>query len=113
MLQLRDLARPVGTTEPLALCCQATAGDTTAKRQLQSQVPQDWRAVVAHLARCKVNELTPALFWMTIAKQGGFIGRRSDGWPGWQTLWRGWSRISDIVYGVHLGRSTIAGESCG
>lgn len=27
------------------------------------------------------------------AKLGGFIGRKSDGMPGWQTIWRGWQRL--------------------
>lgn len=33
----------------------------------------------------------------TIAKLGGFIGRKSDGEPGVKTLWRGWQRLQDIV----------------
>lgn len=32
-----------------------------------------------------------------IAKLGGFIGRKCDGEPGCQTLWRGWQRFEDIV----------------
>ena len=105
MLQLRDLARPVGMTEPLASWSQSSAGDRGAKRRLRCTVPRAWLAVVAHLAGCAITDLSPGLFWLTIARQGGFIGRRSDGWPGWQTLWRGWSRISDIVYGLQLART--------
>ncbi len=33
----------------------------------------------------------------TIAKLGGFIGRKADGEPGVKTLWRGWQRLQDIV----------------
>lgn len=33
----------------------------------------------------------------SIAKLGGFIGRKSDGEPGVKTLWRGWQRLQDIV----------------
>jgi hypothetical protein len=104
MLQLRDLARPTGTTEPLASWSRTSADDPQAKKRLRSEVPEDWLAVVAHLANCAITDLSPGLFWLTIARQGGFIGRRSDGWPGWQTLWGGWSRISDIVYGLQLAR---------
>ena len=32
---------------------------------------------------------------MRDAMLGGFIGRKSDGEPGWQTLWRGWIRLLD------------------
>jgi hypothetical protein len=35
-------------------------------------------------------------FWRSVAKLGGFIGRKSDGDPGWQTLWRGWLRLLDM-----------------
>jgi hypothetical protein len=105
MLQLRDLARPAGTTEPLVSWSQMSAGDRSANRHLRRAVPPEWLAVVAHLAGCPIDDLSPGLFWLTIARQGGFIGRRGDGWPGWQTLWGGWSRISDIVYGLELART--------
>jgi hypothetical protein len=29
-----------------------------------------------------------------------------DGPPGWQTLWRGWSRLNDMVEGVEAMRRT-------
>ena len=34
------------------------------------------------------------------ARLGGFIGRKSDGMPGWQTLWRGWQRLMWMAEGV-------------
>jgi hypothetical protein len=37
-----------------------------------------------------VDPQTPAYeFWREVAKLGGFLARRRDGEPGWQTLWRG------------------------
>ena len=36
--------------------------------------------------------LGESLRW--IAKLGGFIGRKSDGDPGIQTLWRGWMELA-------------------
>lgn len=47
-------------------------------------------------------ELTLAEFWRGLARLGGFIGRKSDGNPGWQTLWRGWSRLQDMSWGASL-----------
>ncbi len=32
-----------------------------------------------------------------IARLGGFLGRKSDGDPGIQTLWRGFQRLNDIA----------------
>ena len=27
------------------------------------------------------------------ARLGGFLARKHDGMPGWQTIWRGWQRL--------------------
>ena len=37
-----------------------------------------------------------------IAGLGGFPGRKGDGLPGWQTLWRGWDRLMMMVQGYDL-----------
>ena len=37
-----------------------------------------------------------------VARMGGFIGRRSDGEPGWQTIWRGWQRLMWMTEGAEL-----------
>jgi hypothetical protein len=37
-----------------------------------------------------------------IAGLGGFLGRKSDGIPGWQTIWRGWDRLMMMVQGYDL-----------
>jgi hypothetical protein len=34
------------------------------------------------------------------ARLGGFIGRKGDGLPGWQTIWRGWQRLMWMAEGV-------------
>ena len=37
-----------------------------------------------------------------LARVGGFIGRKSDGEPGWQTIWRGWQRLIWMCAGANL-----------
>jgi len=37
-----------------------------------------------------------------VARLGGFIGRRHDGEPGWQTIWRGWQRLMWMCEGVEI-----------
>ena len=32
-----------------------------------------------------------------VARLGGFLGRKSDGEPGWQTLWQGWMRVQWVA----------------
>jgi hypothetical protein len=44
-----------------------------------------------------------------IARLGGFIGRKSDGEPGWITIWRGWQFLLPMVEGFNLAQ----GERCG
>jgi hypothetical protein len=37
---------------------------------------------------------------VAVARLGGFIGRKSDGMPGWQTIWRGWQRLMWMSEGL-------------
>jgi hypothetical protein len=39
-----------------------------------------------------------------VARLGGFIGRKSDGEPGWQNIWRGWHRLLWMAQGANLMR---------
>jgi hypothetical protein len=39
---------------------------------------------------------------IAVARLGGFLGRKSDGMPGWQTIWRGWSKLMAMSEGVEL-----------
>jgi hypothetical protein len=41
-------------------------------------------------------------FVRAVAGLGGFLGRKGDGEPGWQTLWRGYRRLEDILLGMRL-----------
>jgi hypothetical protein len=43
---------------------------------------------------------------MAVARLGGFLARRHDGWPGWQTIWRGWHRLMWMCQGLELLKST-------
>lgn len=51
------------------------------------------------------QEMTIKVFWRSVAKLGGFIGRKSDGDPGWQTIWGGWLRLLDMWMGAEALRS--------
>jgi Transposase DNA-binding/Transposase DDE domain len=37
---------------------------------------------------------------VSVARVGGFLARRSDGMPGWQTIWRGWNRLIWMCHGL-------------
>ncbi len=48
--------------------------------------------------------------WVSIAKKGGFLARKSDGPPGWLTLWRGWQRLLPEIRGFELAMAQKSGE---
>ena len=52
--------------------------------------------------------LHEAILW--IARLGGFLARTHDGPPGTLSLWRGWTRLTDLTQGWLL---ATAGEACG
>jgi hypothetical protein len=37
-----------------------------------------------------------------VARLGGFVGRKGDGEPGVRTLWRGYQRLQDMLFGCQL-----------
>ncbi len=51
---------------------------------------------------------TKHTLWIWIARMGGYLARKSDGPPGWQTLWRGWNRLRQMTEGAQIIR-----DSCG
>ena len=86
LLRLKSLAR----TNP----------DVPAKRV----VPPVWLAMlkVARKGLDRVHDLTVGQFYREVAKLGGFLGRKSDGQPGWITIWRGWEKLNTYVQAVTL-----------
>jgi hypothetical protein len=84
LLQLREIAR------------------LTPQRLARAALPPDLVNLVAHLAEVPAETLTMEGFWRAVAQQGGHRGRRRDGPPGWQTLWKGWHYIQTVLEGVRL-----------
>lgn len=57
-------------------------------------VPSSWLKSLSVLRpELKLSNLTVYDFFREIAKLGGFLGRKSDGEPGWQTIWRGYKKM--------------------
>ena len=46
------------------------------------------------------GEMTIREFYMALGRLGGHMNRRSDGMPGWLTLWRGWMKLELMVAGA-------------
>ncbi len=47
--------------------------------------------------------LTVREYWRRVAMLVGFMGRKSDGNPGWQKIWQGWVMLRDLSRGVEIG----------
>ena len=111
MLQLRDLAGLGGGGRSADSSALEDADDPQALRRA---VPPIWVLKVAQLGNVPSNDLTPRQFWLTIAKQGGWIGRQRDGRPGWKVIWRGWYDIHMMVQGAEAhAAATAKSRRCG
>lgn len=71
--------------------------------------PGELIEIVRTITRATEDLGRPGALLRRIAMLGGFIGRKGDGEPGWQTIWAGWSRLQDILYGIRIAQ----GERCG
>jgi hypothetical protein len=65
-------------------------------------VPCELVQTLARMLKVPAKSITLRQFTHEVAKLGGFIGRKSDGEPGWLTLWRGWHELELIALGATL-----------
>lgn len=56
------------------------------------------------------SPLTVREYWRRVAMLAGFMGRKSDGNPGWQKIWKGWLELRNLCRGVEIGLQLKAGD---
>lgn len=83
----------------------------TPDRLAQECVPAEHLRVLALYHRRQAETMTVYEFWRLTARLGGFVARKSDGEPGWQTLWRGWQKLDLMTLGASL--ASVGGPRCG
>ncbi|WP_230966208.1 IS4 family transposase [Nostoc sp. NZL] len=69
--------------------------------------PHEWQVLYAFIHHQLYPHPTPPTLAQVvdwIARLGGFLGRKSDGSPAVKVLWRGLSRLHDIVEGWLVGQ---------
>lgn len=78
-------------------------GRNQPKARAATHVPTSWLKCLK-LARPKTNltGMTVYEFFRELAKFGGFLGRKGDGEPGWQTIWRGFNKLQLLLDGMQL-----------
>ena len=74
----------------------------TPDRPAQQCVPPEALATLGKLLKLDAHKLSVRRFTHEVAKLGGFLARKSDGEPGWQTLWHGWRELTLLTRGYHL-----------
>lgn len=98
--------------EPLlGICCLVALRLLGLKLLAQSEEPIDVQAeefgpellviLEAQFGKA-LKKWTYSSLLLCVAKMGGFIGRKGDGAPGWQTIWRGWSKLMTMVEGMNI-----------
>lgn len=86
LLQLRNVARQAPETPAGKL------------------VPPEWLAVLGLVLRNPRPLKTVRDFMRGVASLGGFLGRKSDGEPGWKTIWRGLETLLVALRGYRAAR---------
>jgi len=83
-----------------------SAARTAPDRPAREMVPERWIAMLeAARKRKKIarpSPMTVGEFYRQLAMFGGFLGRKSDGEPGWITIWRGWQKLYLLIRGAEL-----------
>jgi hypothetical protein len=110
----REEARRLETAERMEACVATLALVAVRVFQLRQALearPQapaeevgtaDEVAVLRRLAKGQAAPRTVRDFVRGVASLGGFLGRKGDGEPGVRALWRGYQRLQDMVFALHL-----------
>lgn len=65
-------------------------------------VPEVYTEVLSRHLRRPPAHWTIGIFVREVAGLGGFLKRKHDGHPGWQTIWDGWQQLIRLVEGYQL-----------
>ena len=67
------------------------------------RVPGLWlKALLLMKPKLAKQELTVYEFFRELAKLGGFLARKHDGEPGWQSIWTGYKKLHGRIEGMRL-----------
>lgn len=98
------LAAVIGLTAVLAvrLLQLKHAVRTEPDRPAQRIVPARWIKALRCVLRRPRPVNTVRDFFRALASLGGFLGRKCDGEPGWQTIWRGLDTLLQCLRGMDI-----------
>lgn len=68
-----------------------------------THVPSSWlKCLKLARPKLKLTGMSVYTFFRELAKLGGFLGRKGDGEPGWQTVWHGYKKLHSLLDGMRL-----------
>jgi hypothetical protein len=72
------------------------------ERPAAEVVPDEWLAALPLLLKKRSPPKTARAFFRELASLGGFLGRKADGEPGWQTIWGGLETLLLCLRGAEI-----------
>lgn len=68
-----------------------------------THVPSSWlKCLKLARPKLKLSGMSVYTFFRELAKLGGFLARKGDGEPGWQTIWHGYKKLHGLLDGLRL-----------
>ncbi|HMB06893.1 MAG TPA: IS4 family transposase [Isosphaeraceae bacterium] len=112
--QLEEADRLVPLLGALAIVAVRLLGLRDAARRdgaAPADVPETTiRILAAKLQRPPESFATNRAFLRGVARLGGFLARKSDGEPGWQTIWKGWCVLRTLIEGFELAQAIASSK---
>ena len=103
----KRLEAVVGLTSVIAVRLFQTKliGRNQPEAKAKTHVPSTWlQALKLMRPKLILTQLTVYEFFRQLAMLGGFLGRKHDGEPGWQTIWRGYQTLHQTMIGIQLAK---------
>lgn len=120
----KRLERVVGILAVIAvrILKMRTISRVDPERKARKVVPKSWLTCVCAIQQARhpkakrrwnPRTLTIQQFMQGVAMVGGFLGRKSDGEPGWITIWRGVKELLIILRARRLRKRRANAATCG
>jgi hypothetical protein len=82
-------------------------GRSQPEAKAATHVPHSWlKCLKLVRPTLKLAGMSVYSFFRELAKLGGFLGRKGDGEPGWQTVWHGYKKLHALLDGLRLATTT-------
>lgn len=78
-------------------------GRSQREAKAKTHVPSSWLKCLELLRpKLTIKGLTVYEFFRELAKLGGFLARKHDGEPGWQSIWTGFQKLQTLLAALRL-----------